>query len=149
MKASHELLVKISELGIIKSIPNFLSEPLKPGRLYGLFVEVSFIADTELKKVYKNDANFFYDNKEEISAYLEKFSKIMNPGAKEKKDIHAASVVCFCLGFLKDTKTIYPDKLVTCLENILDYFERVGDKDYDDFLEGKSFWEEWGRLSNG
>lgn len=149
MKADHELLVKLAELGILRSMPDFLEKPLKPGRLRARFMEVGFIVDNELKKVFANDQDVYTDNLEEITVYLEKFGKIMNVKDLAKADIHVASVVCFCLNFLEDTKTIYPSKLYEYLKDIIDYYERVDNIKHSDFMNGKLFHEEWEKINNG
>ena len=109
MKASHETLIKASELGILRSIPDFLAGPLKPGRLAKRFMEIGVLVDAELRKIYKIDPNFFNDNKEECTVYLDKFSEIMGVSKANRKEIHAGSVVAFCLMFLEESKSKYPD----------------------------------------
>jgi len=62
-KLNKELLMKLAELGILKSMHSFLGEPLKPGRLRGKFVEVEYIVGNELQKIYNQDPDIFIDNK--------------------------------------------------------------------------------------
>lgn len=149
MKASHELLMKAAELGILRSMEDFLAEPLKPGRLKRRFMEVLIIVDGSLRQLYTDDPNFFFDNKEEVAIYLEKFGKIMNINAETKADIHIGSVVAFCLCFLEDTKTVYPQKLYHYLQDILDYYERGENINFSDFWKGTKFYEEWENINNG
>ncbi len=149
MKATHSTLVTLAELGILRSMPSFLAEPLKPGRLRSRFMEVEFIVDQELKNIYANNPDIYIDNKQEITVYLEKFGKILNVANLEKEDIHVASVVCFCLCFLENTQTKYPEKLYTYLQDIVSYYERADNIQYGDFLKGKNFHEEWERINNG
>ena len=148
MKADHKQLIKTAELGILKSLQSFLGEPLKPGRLRTRFLEIEFIVDNELRKLHKFDPNFFIDNKNEITVYLEKFGKIMNIDALDKKDIHVGSVVAFCLCFLEDTKIKYPEKLYTYLKDILDYYERVNNIKFSDLWIGRKFYDEWDYVNN-
>jgi len=149
MKADHELLMKLAELGIMKSMPDFLGEPLKPGRLRGRFMEIEFFVDSTLQKIFANDPNIFVDNKQEMTIYLEKFGKILNTDDIAKEDIHIASVVCFCMSFLEDTKSVYSPKLLIYLQDILDYYERKDNMKYGDFMKGRTFHEEWEKLNNG
>jgi len=128
---------------------DFLADPLKPGRLKRRFMEVAIIVDWSLKQLYVDDPNFFSDNKDEVTIYLEKFGKIMNIDAETKTDIHVGSVVAFCLCFLEDTKTVYPEKLYTYLKDILDYYERGENIKFSDFWVGRNFYEEWEKLNNG
>lgn len=148
MKASHELLMKLAELGILRSMPDFLGEPLKPGRLRGRFMEIEFIVDNELKRIFADDPNVYKDNILSITAYLEKFSKIMNADNLAKEDIHVASVVCFCMSFLDTTKTKYPEKLYEYLKDIIDYYERADKIKHSDFMKGRTFHEEWELVSD-
>ncbi|MHA1658062.1 MAG: hypothetical protein ACTSUT_02930 [Promethearchaeota archaeon] len=147
MKANHELLLKLAELGILKSMSDFLKEPLKPGRLRTRFMEIQFIVDLELQKIYKQDPNVYQDNKEELSLYLEKFGQILtNNKRKTPEDLHVASVVCFCLSFLETSKTVYNKKLYTYLNDIIDYYERQNNVMYKDFRQGQSFYEKWEKI---
>lgn len=149
MKADHALLIKAAELGIMRSMEDFLGEPLKPGRLKRRFMEVSIIVDGELRNLYTKDPNFYADNMQECAVYLEKFGRIMGINAEKKEDIHVASVVAFCLCFLEETKTRYTDKLYEYLQDILDYYERGDNVKYSDFWKGRNFYEEWEKLNNG
>jgi hypothetical protein len=148
MKADHGTLMKAAELGILRSMPDFLEEPLSPGRLKRRFMEVGMLVDFELRKIYKTNPNFFIDNKEECSVYLEKFGLIMGNNAQESSEIHIASVVGFCLMFLENSKSIYPAKLYVFLADILDYYERADNMDYSDLWKGRNFYEEWEELKN-
>ncbi len=149
MKANHELLMKAAELGILRSMPDFLEEPLKPGRLKRRFLEVGMIVDVELRNMFNKYPNFYKDNLQEITVYLEKFGKIMNVDNLNKEDIHVASIVCFCLNFLEETETKYPDKLFTYLKDILYYYENGNNIKYSDFMKGRKFHKEWEEINNG
>lgn len=149
MKADNDLLMQLAELGILRSMPDFLAEPLKPGRLRTRFMEIGFIVDDKLKQIFKTDKDIYIDNIQEITAYLEKFGKIMNPDDIAKKDIHVASVVCFCMSFLETTKSVYPPKLYEYLKDIIDYYERANNIVYGDFLKGSTFYKEWEKINNG
>jgi hypothetical protein len=85
MKADHALLMKLAELGIMRSMPDFLGEPLKPGRLRARFMEVEFIVDCELRQLKKDDPKVFTDNLQDITAYLGSFGKIMNVDDLDKR----------------------------------------------------------------
>jgi len=150
MKADHETLMKASELGIMRSLGDFLAVPLKPGRLKRRFMEVEMIVDRELKKMYAQNQNLYTDNLQEMTIYLEKFGRIMGFGdVKKKTDIHIASVVSFCLCFLENTKSNYPDKLYEYLNDILDYYQRADNMEFKDFTLGVNFHDEWDKLNNG
>lgn len=148
MKANHNLLMQLAELGILRSIPDFLAEPLKPGRLRARFMEIEFIVDSKLKQVNKSYPDIFIDNVKEITAYLDKFGKILNPENIDKEDLHVASVVCFCMSFLENTKSVYSPKLYKYLQDIIDYYERANNIKYSDFMEGRKFHEEWEAVNN-
>lgn len=149
MKASHELLMKAAELGILRSMEDFLGEPLKPGRLKRRFMEIAIIVDGSLRQLYTNDPNFFVDNREEVTVYLEKFGKIAGITEEKKEDVHVGAIVAFCLCFLEDTKTAHPEKLYTYLKDILDYYERKENIKFSDFWVGRKFYDEWENLNNG
>jgi len=150
LKAEHELLIKASELGIMRSLPDFLEVKPKIGRLRTRFEMVGMIVDQELKKVYADNPMFFTDNQKELGVYLEKFGIIMGFGdVKKKTDIHIASVVSFCLCFLENTKSNYPKKLYENLNDILDYYQRADNMEYKDFTIGVNFSIEWEKLNHG
>lgn len=147
MKANDKLLKKAAELGILRSMPDFLKEPLKPGRLKRLFMEIGFIVDVELRKIYNQNPNFFKDNKDELIHYLDKFGRITCWG-NDKSYVHVASVVAFCLAFLEGTKSNYNPKLVPLLVKALDYYERQGNLNYSDLWTGDMFNKKWDALHN-
>ncbi|MCP4374053.1 MAG: hypothetical protein GY797_39000 [Deltaproteobacteria bacterium] len=150
MKANHELLVKAAELGILRSMPDFLEVKPGPGRLRRRYEEVGMIVDQELKKIYVGDPNFYSDNKAEMAVYLEKFGMIIGFGdVKSNVDIHIASIVSFCLCFLEETKSKYPKKLYEYLNDILDYYQRADKMEFKDFTMGVNFNDEWEKLNNG
>ena len=150
MKANHELLIKAAELGILRSMPDFLEVKPGPGRLRRRFEEVGMIVDAELRKIYANDPNFYSDNVKEMGVYLEKFGIIIGFGdVKKKTDIHIASIVSFCLCFLEETKSNYPEKLYRYLNDILDYYQRADNMEFQDFTMGVNFNDEWEKISNG
>lgn len=146
MKADTALIRKASELGILRSLPDFLLEPLKPGRLKRYFNEVGIIIDSELQKIYRQNPNFFIDNKQELADYLDNFGRIVT---WKKEVTHVGSVVAFCLAFLEDSTSTYPDKLYGSLMTILDYFERADNIKYSDFWKGGVFHEKWEALEKG
>jgi hypothetical protein len=147
MKASHNTLIKLAELGILKSLQSFLTEPLKPGRLRTKLQAIDFFVSNQLDLIYARNPNIFIQNKEEIAAYLEKFNLIMHKNILERKDIHIVSVVLFCISFLKETKTQYPKELVENLNDIVDYYTRQDNIIYVNFMMGRNFTEEWEKLN--
>jgi len=147
MKADHKTLMKAAELGIMRSLPDFLAVKPKMGRLRRRFEEVGMIVDFELKKMYSQNNHLFTDNKDEMAVYLEKFGKIMGFGnVKKKTDIHVASIISFCLCFLENTQSNYPAKLSVYLQDMLDYYERADNMKYSDFTVGVNFNAEWEKL---
>jgi hypothetical protein len=147
MKASHSQLVKLAELGILKSLQSFLTEPLKPGRLRTKLQDIDFFVTNQLNLMYAKDPNIFIQNKKEIAAYLEKFNNIMHGNKLGKKErYHITTIVHFCLSFLKETKTIYPKELTQNLESIIDYYSRTGFVDVD-LMVNRNFNEEWSKLN--
>jgi hypothetical protein len=140
MKATDKKIRYVTELGILKTIPDFLVEPLKPGRLRNAFLEVEYLVDKELKAIYQIDPDFFPDNKNAIAYYLEEF------GQKAQwigKETHVASVVSFCLAFLETSEYNYPDKLFESLNKIIDYFERAGNIQPEDLYNAENFENVW------
>jgi len=140
--SNHKMLIKASELGILRSMESFLAEPLKPGRLKRLFMNVSLLVDSELASILKSNPDFFLQNKPQLTEYLKTFDFILNI-TKNKEDIHIASIVAFCLSFIEDTPSKYSSKLLHNLKEILDYYERVGNLNYSDLWTGTKFYDEW------
>jgi hypothetical protein len=145
MKATHDELVHAAELGIMRSIPDFLEHDLKPGRLKRLFLEIGMIVDGELRKIYHTNTTFFEDNKEELAEVLEQFGKITVWG-EDKNEVHVSSVIAFCLAILEHTKSKYTPKLIELFVDVLDYYERVQDLDHKDLWEGEQFEKSWSSL---
>jgi len=148
-KADHALLMKAAELGIISSLQSYLSEPLKPGRLKRLFMEVTLMADFELKTLNSKNPNFFIDNRTECAIYLEKMGLIINIGDLKKEQIHIALIVSFCVFFLKTTESKYSPNLLNCLNDIYDYYIRGGVQAYGILWQDRNFNDEWEKLKNG
>jgi len=148
LKASHNTLVTLSELGILKSLQSFLKEPLKPGRLRTKLQNIDFFVTNQLNGMFARDNNIFIQNKKEIEIYLKKFNQIMSKDNQKKEDIHISSIVLFCISFLEETKTIYPKELILNLKNVVDYYLRQDNSIYVDFMIGRNFQEEWQKLNN-
>jgi Asp-tRNA(Asn)/Glu-tRNA(Gln) amidotransferase C subunit len=140
MKISNEEIKHIAELGILKTIPDFLTKPLHPGRLKKAFMEVDYLVNKELKIIYSRNPNVYADNKNAIAYYLDAFGKAANWIGNET---HVASVVSFCLAFLETSNFSYPDKLFDSLNKIIDYYERAGNIDTEDLINAEGFQNVW------
>lgn len=140
MKATNKQIKFVTELGILKTIPDFLVEPLKPGRLRKAFMEIDYLIGVELRKIYQKDPNFFPDNKSAIAYYLHEFGKKANWIDNET---HVASVVSFCLAFLETSEYKYSEKLFENLNKIVDYYERAGFISYKDLTNAEDFENIW------
>jgi len=147
MKAEKELIVKAAQLGILRSMPDFLEEPLKPGRLKRKFMKVSLLVDTELRNIRVNNPDFFIDNTKEIKDCLSKFGAVAG-WTVPKEEIHVASVVAFCMAMLDDVKNrTYVIKIIENLKDIVDYYDRVGNITYSDMWNGNKFRHIWDNLN--
>lgn len=146
MIANTKLIKKAAELGILRSLQDFLAEPLKPGRLKRRFLEIEMMIDLELKKVFQSDPNFFIDNRGEITAYLNRYNMIGGFQDKTKNEIHIASVIAFCIAFVDNSETKYPKKLSQYLGEIIDYYERGDNVNYTDMWKGDKFHKLWEEL---
>lgn len=145
MRASLDEIKHVAELGVLKTIPDFLQEPLKPGRLKKAFLEIDILINQELKKIVQKNPNFYHDNKSAIAYYLDQFGKEANWIGNET---HVASVVSFCLAFLENSKYKYPDKLFALLNKIVDYYERRGNIKSEDLYNAENFINVWENIPN-
>ena len=93
-----------------------------------------------MRTIRKQDENFFVDNKEEITIYLQTLSDALN---WVNGKTHIGTVISFCLAFLERSKSVYDKKLNEYLFDILDYYERVNEVTYKDIYDGKEFDENW------
>lgn len=146
MKASKADIIRAAELGILRSMPDFLVDSLKPGKLKRLFMQVGLIVDGELHQIYRNNNDFFTDNKQELSVQLERFGSASEWG-NNKDGIHISSVVSFCLAFLEVSESLYTSKLVELLTDILDYYERAGNLNYEDMWTGQKLNDRWNEIN--
>ena len=144
MKANKALIIKSAELGILRTLEEFLVEPLKPGRLKARFEFVKMIVDGELSRIYKNDNHFFGDNKDEIKMYLMTLSDALH---WIEGETHIGSVVSFCLSFLDRSPSVYNTKLIKYLTDIMEYYERQNNITYRDIYNGKEFDAHWKLIS--
>lgn len=140
MKLGNKEIKHLAELGILKTIPDFLVEPLKPGRLRTAFMEVEYLVNKELQMFYSRDPNVYRDNKEAIAYYLDAFGKAANWIGNET---HVGAVVSFCLAFLETSHYNYPDKLFDSLNKIIDYYERAGHIATEDLINAEGFQNVW------
>ena len=145
MKISNHEVKHIAELGILKTIPDFLVKPLKPGRLKGAFVAVEFLINKELQKIYSKNPNVYRDSKDAIAYYLDEFGKQANWIGNET---HVGSVISFCLAFLENSNFSYPEKLFKNLNKIVDYYERAGHLQNDDLVNAENFQNVWITISD-
>jgi len=146
LKASKADIIRAAELGILRSMPDFLVDSLKPGKLKRLFMQVGLIVDGELHQIYRNNNDFFTDNKQELSVQLERFGSASEWG-NNKDGIHISSVVSFCLAFLEVSESLYTSKLVELLTDILDYYERAGNLNYEDMWTGQKLNDRWNEIN--
>jgi len=136
----NEELKFVAEIGILKTIPDFLKEPPKEGRLKRIFTEIDFILNKILQKKVRKNPNYYKDNVKGLAYYLDKF------GHEAKwigEETHVASVISFCLVFLEQSQEKYPEKLFTLLNELIDYYERVGHIKFEDFKIAEDFAEVW------
>ena len=139
--------MKLAELGILKSLQEFLNEPLKPGKLRTKLQDIDFFVTNQLNHMYAKDNNIFIQNKLEIAECLKKFNFIMSKNNQKIEDIHIVSVARFCIEFLEETKTVYPKELIRSLKDVVDYYLRQDDSIYVDFMIGRNFNQEWEKLN--
>jgi hypothetical protein len=146
-KERKNLIIKMAELGVLRSLPDMLDKNLKPGRLRSRYVEVSLIVDEQLKGIYEfynYSSAFFKDNRELIAEYLNMLGDIT--GWKQKPtDI--AEVVAFCVAMVERApKNRYPDALLKNLTEVLEYYERGDGVSYANLYNGDKFESKWNRL---
>jgi len=145
MIANKELIIKAAELGILRSMEGFLQEPLKPGRVKARFEMIRMFVDMHLKEVYEQCPDFYRDNKEDITTYLNLLSDSI-PWIKG--ETHIVSVISFCCAFLERSKTKFNPKMYVHLNEIMGYYERAGNVSYKDIYNGSEYDKHWQRIKD-
>jgi hypothetical protein len=115
----NKLNRKMTELAMIISIPEFTKEDVKPGRLKNLFNRLSTTANRELEKIPRATI-VELDNIEKL---VGEFGKATGWEGKPK---HIITLASFCLELIEMSEFKYSPKIISILNDIVEYFENAG-----------------------
>lgn len=115
-----ERIIRVTELALIRSLPEFINDKIKGGRLKNKCSELINAVDMDLRKTpYVTHAE------------MEKARGLMDRWAKEtgwyEKQKHITTLVSFLLAMIEDSPFTFNDQIVKSLNEIFDYFERNKD----------------------
>lgn len=106
-----------AELAFIRSIYDILSTDLKPGRLQGRFVTLQKEVDQQLSLLFVNDEEL-----EVLKDVLDNFAELTGWADKSRS---VGTILSFVMQMIEDSDNEFPPKILTILNEIVDYFERV------------------------
>ena len=134
-------LKHVTELALIRSIPDLMVGELKPGRLKNLMSTLQSAVDIDLGKLCRaiNPSDIA-----KIQDILEQFKHV----AKFGKQKHVGTIVSFCLSLIERSDEDFDDKIVKMLNLIADYYERVDDLHVASMWSGDLASERWESIFN-
>lgn len=131
----------VTELGLIRSIPDLITDELKPGRLKNLMYKLQAAVDLDLGKIANALTRSEWDR---IESILNEFKMVARFG----KQKHVGTIVSFCLSIIEKSNHKFNDKIIETLNHICDYYERVGDLHVASMWSGDLACEKWESLFN-
>jgi len=108
---------KLSELALIRALPDFIIGKLKPGRLKNKCDRLIRLIDAEIIKIPKITTKDAYD----VKLRMQEFGKRTG---WENKERHVVTLVSFHLAMIEESEFEYDPKIGQYLTDIFDYFER-------------------------
>lgn len=138
---NKDKLKHVTELALIRSIPDLMVGELKQGRLKNLMSTLQAAVDIELGKLCVMPGPGDIDK---IESLLENFKNL----AKFGKQKHIGTLVSFCLSLIEKSDKEFGDKIVKLLNLICDYYERVGDLHTASMWSGDLASERWNSIFN-
>ena len=132
----HPHLIQTAELALVRALPD-LSPLHKPGRLKGLYKKLQKAADKELHIL----PQITPPEMDIISDMIDRFST--SSGWTDKKR-HIMTYVSFLLGI---TDGRYP-RITAILNDISDYFERIGKTRQANYWAGDIAMKKWETIIN-
>lgn len=130
---------KMSELALIRGIPDLIVDDLKNGRLKGQCFKL-------VKEVDKQFLDFPSPDEMDISKISGILSSFGKSTGWENKPKHVMTLVSFCLDMVEKSENKNSKKLIDILNNIADYFERKKDANQSSFWSGQLAAEKWNAL---
>lgn len=129
----------MTELALIRSIPDLIVGGLKRGRLKGLMTKLQKAVDVDLCKMPKPTS---LDLKS-IEAVLDTFGDI---SGWNKKGHHTGTLVCFCLSLIDRSDRKFNGRILQNLNEIADYYDRAGDLSRPSLWAGDLACKKWNAL---
>ena len=136
---NNEDLKHVTELALIRSIPDLMVGELKPGRLKNLMNTLQAAVDIDLSKLV---ITLSITDGKKIESILEQFKTV----AKFGKQKHVGTLVSFCLALIEKSDKKFNDKIVELLNLICEYYERVGDLHVASMWSGDLASERWNAI---
>jgi len=134
-------LKHITELGLIRSIPDLMVGKMKPGRLKNLMARLQAAVDIDLGKIAMTLST---SDAYKIKDILDNFEHVSRFG----KQKHVGTMVSFCLAFIEKSDREFNEKIIETLNQICDYYERVGDLHVASMWSGDLACDKWENIFN-
>ena len=126
----------ITELALIRAIPDLTIGDLKPSRLKGLFLKLQKNVDKDLAKtrgLTKDDLDAIWERVQEFGQAT---------GWLEQKK-HTGTLVSFCIEIIETSKFDFNPGILKTLNEIIEHFERGGDLKVQSCWAGAMAAEKW------
>lgn len=111
----------MAELALIRSLPNFIiDQKIKPGRLKNICLSLAEITDIAIKNLPILSIQEMLQALELLLTWGKKTGWLDN-----KK--HTVSLCSFLLAMVEESQFKYDQKIIDHLNELFEYFERIGD----------------------
>jgi len=133
-KARH-----ISELALIRSIPDMTIGELPPCRLKGLYVRLQKWVDKDLHQLPR----ISNEDLEAIEKIMDQFGEDTGWFGKQK---HVGTLLSFCATMIESSEFKFHPRIMETITDIIDHLEAGKDLYFQSFWGGGIAFEKWEKL---
>ncbi len=130
---------RISELALIRSIPDLTLGELPPCRLKGLYVRLQKWVDKDLHQLPRvSDADL-----EAIELVMDRFGEDTGWFKQQK---HVGTLLSFCAAMIENSEFKFHPRIMETINDIIDHLESGNDLHFQSFWGGEIAAEKWEKL---
>lgn len=129
-------LKHLSEIALIRAIPELTINEVKPSRTKSLFIKLQKACDYDLRKM-KNPSKKDINN---VRIIMEKFKKLSGWGKNQR---HTATLISFCLGIIEKSEWRFNKRIIESLTDLILHFENGNDLPYQSAWAGDLASDKW------
>ena len=130
---------QISELALIRSIPDLTIGTLPPCRLKGLYIRLQKWVDKDLAMLPRVSS----DDLEAIEKIMDRFGDDTGWFGKQK---HVGTLLSFCAAIIENSEFKFHPRIMETINDIIDHLESGNDLHFQSFWGGEIAFEKWEKL---